>query len=52
MLIDAPPGQDQVVIGRAAVAAACQAQEGRTGSKFWVLEQADIVQYGRGGWSN
>ncbi|RAQ45640.1 protein fmp52 [Aspergillus flavus] len=35
-------GQDQTVIGRAAVAAARMAEEGKAPSKYWVLEQADI----------
>lgn len=43
-------GQDQKIIGRAAVAAASLAQEGKAPSKFWVLEQADIVKYGRDEW--
>ncbi|KAI9775506.1 MAG: hypothetical protein M1839_001047 [Geoglossum umbratile] len=43
-------GQDQKVIGRAAVAAARLAQEGKAPSKYWVLEQADIVKYGRDDW--
>ncbi|KAL8690763.1 MAG: hypothetical protein Q9218_003867 [Villophora microphyllina] len=37
-------GQDQRIIGRAAVAAARIAQEGKAPSKFWVLEQADVVK--------
>lgn len=43
-------GQDQKVIGRAAVAAVRLAQEGKAPSKYWVLEQADIVKYGRDEW--
>ncbi|KAI9768825.1 MAG: hypothetical protein M1840_004639 [Geoglossum simile] len=43
-------GQDQKIIGRAAVAAARLAQEGKAPSKYWVLEQADIVKYGRDEW--
>ncbi|KOC09284.1 hypothetical protein AFLA70_39g003950 [Aspergillus flavus AF70] len=43
-------GQDQTVIGRAAVAAARMAEEGKAPSKYWVLEQADIVRLGRDEW--
>lgn len=43
-------GQDQKIIGRAAVAAARLVQEGKVPSKYWVLEQADIVRYGRDEW--
>lgn len=43
-------GQDQKVIGRAAVAAAKLAQEGKAPSKYWVLEQADVVRLGRTEW--
>lgn len=43
-------GQDQKIIARAAVAAVRLAQEGKTPSKYWVLEQADIVKYGRDDW--
>ncbi|KAL9584367.1 MAG: hypothetical protein Q9203_004688 [Teloschistes exilis] len=43
-------GQDQKIIGRAAVAAVCLAHEGKAPSKYWVLEQADIVKYGRNEW--
>ncbi|GIZ49381.1 hypothetical protein CKM354_001241100 [Cercospora kikuchii] len=43
-------GQDQKIIGRAAVAAAKLAQEGKAPSKYWVLEQADVVKYGRDEW--
>jgi uncharacterized protein YbjT (DUF2867 family) len=43
-------GQDQRIIGRAAVAAACLAQDGKAPSKYWVLEQADVVKYGRDEW--
>ncbi|KAF7595191.1 hypothetical protein BBP40_006935 [Aspergillus hancockii] len=42
--------QDQTVIGRAAVAAARLAEEGNAPSKYWVLEQADIVKLGRDEW--
>lgn len=47
-LIDA--GQDQTVIGRAAVAAARMSEEGRAPSKFWVVESSDILKYGRDEW--
>ena len=46
----ATPGQDQTVIGRAAVAAARIAEEGKAPEKFWVVEQADIVRLGRTEW--
>lgn len=42
--------QDQTIIGRAAVAAARMAEEGKAPSKYWVLEQADIVKLGRDEW--
>ncbi|KAJ6181149.1 hypothetical protein N7519_011610 [Penicillium mononematosum] len=43
-------GQNQATIGRAAVAAARMAEEGKAPSKYWVLEQADIVRLGRDEW--
>jgi len=43
-------GQDQSTIGRAAVAAARMAEEGKASSRYWVLEQADIVRLGRDQW--
>ncbi|KAI1453188.1 NAD(P)-binding protein [Annulohypoxylon moriforme] len=43
-------GQDSEVIGRAAVHAAVLAAEGKAPSKYWVLEQADIVRLGRDEW--
>jgi hypothetical protein len=43
-------GQDQKIIGRAAVAAVQLAQDGKAPSKYWALEQADIVKYGRDEW--
>ena len=43
-------GQDQTVIGRAAVAAARMAEEETAPSKYWVLEQADILKFGRDEW--
>ncbi|KAJ5128593.1 NAD(P)-binding protein [Penicillium atrosanguineum] len=45
-------GQDQTTIGRAAVAAARMAEEGNAPSKYWVLEQADIVRLGRDEWKD
>ena len=44
-------GQDQRIIGRAAVAAARMAEEGKAPSKYWVVEQADIVKFGRDEWT-
>lgn len=43
-------GQDQRVIGRAAVAAARAAEEGKAPSKFWCVEQAEILKLGRDEW--
>ncbi|EFY89704.1 hypothetical protein J3459_006267 [Metarhizium acridum] len=43
-------GQDQAVIGRAAVSAAAAANDGKAPSKYWVVEQADIVRLGRDQW--
>jgi nucleoside-diphosphate-sugar epimerase len=43
-------GQEADVIARAAVAAARIAEEGKAPSKFWVLEQGDIVRLGRTEW--
>ncbi|EDN02494.1 NAD dependent epimerase/dehydratase [Histoplasma capsulatum] len=43
-------GQDQAIIGRAAVAAARMAEEGKAPSKYWVVNMADIVKYGRDEW--
>ncbi|KAI0888052.1 NAD(P)-binding protein [Annulohypoxylon maeteangense] len=40
-------GQESEVIARAAVRAAVLAAEGKAPSKYWVLEQADIVKLGR-----
>lgn len=45
-----PTGQDQAIIGRAAVAAARMAEEGKAPSKYWVVNMADIVKYGRDEW--
>lgn len=38
------------MIGRTAVAAARMVEEGKAPSKYWVLEQADIVKLGRDEW--
>ena len=43
-------GQHMEIIGRAAVAAARLVQEGKAPAKYWVLEQADVVKYGRSEW--
>jgi len=43
-------GQEAEVIARAAVAAARIAKEGKAPSRYWVLEQADIVRLGRTEW--
>ncbi|KGO70608.1 hypothetical protein PITC_052020 [Penicillium italicum] len=43
-------GQNQTTIGKAAVAAARMVEEGKAPSKYWVLEQADIVRLGRDEW--
>lgn len=40
-------GQDADIIARAAVNAALLAKEGKAPSKYWVLEQADVVRLGR-----
>ncbi|KAK9424166.1 putative Protein FMP52 [Seiridium unicorne] len=40
-------GQDANIIARAAVNAALLAKEGKAPSKYWVLEQADVVRLGR-----
>ncbi|KAI2621319.1 NAD(P)-binding protein [Xylaria nigripes] len=45
-------GQEGVVVGRAAVRAAMLAAEGKAPSKYWVLEQGDIVRLGRDEWKN
>lgn len=44
-------GQEAEVIGRAAVRASILAAEGKAPSKYWVLEQADIVKLGRDEWN-
>ncbi len=43
-------GQEADVIGRAAVHAMIIAREGNAPSKYWVLEQADVVRLGRDEW--
>lgn len=43
-------GQDQVHIGRAAVAAARAAEEGKAPSKYWTVEGAEILKLGRDEW--
>ncbi|OOF91393.1 hypothetical protein ASPCADRAFT_134399 [Aspergillus carbonarius ITEM 5010] len=43
-------GQDQTIIGRAAVAAARMAEEGNAPSRYWVVEMTDIVKLGRDEW--
>ncbi|EED16311.1 conserved hypothetical protein [Talaromyces stipitatus ATCC 10500] len=43
-------GQDQTVIGRAAVAAARIAEEGKAPSRYWVVEMGDIIKLGRDEW--
>lgn len=43
-------GQDQTFIGRAAVVAARKVEEGQAPSKFWVVEAADILKFGRDEW--
>lgn len=45
-------GQDHDVIARAAVRAAQLVAEGKAPSKYWVLEQADIVRLGRTEWED
>ncbi|KAI1848802.1 hypothetical protein JX266_005230 [Neoarthrinium moseri] len=53
-IVDAMPGmfkdkigQHASVIGRAAVNAAVLAQQGKAPSKYWVIEQADVLKLGR-----
>ncbi|GAB7355294.1 hypothetical protein MBLNU459_g5832t1 [Dothideomycetes sp. NU459] len=53
MVLGANPyraGQDQSIIGRAAAATARMAQEGKAPSSYWVVEQSDIVRFGRDEW--
>lgn len=45
-------GQDQRIIGRAAVAAARLAEEGKAPSKYWVVESNDILRLGRDEWKD
>jgi uncharacterized protein YbjT (DUF2867 family) len=40
-------GQEADVIARAAVQAALLAKEGKAPSKYWILEGADIIKFGR-----
>jgi uncharacterized protein YbjT (DUF2867 family) len=40
-------GQDVNIIARAAVNAALLARDGKAPSKYWILEQADVVRLGR-----
>lgn len=44
-------GQMQDVIAKAAVSAALTAEQGKAPSKYWVIEQADVVKYGRTEWT-
>lgn len=43
-------GQEAEVIARAAVRAAQLVEEGKAPSKYWILEQADIIRLGRTEW--
>lgn len=43
-------GQDQLYIGRAAVAAAETAERGQAPGKYWVVESGDILKLGRDEW--
>jgi len=43
-------GQDQSIIGRAAVATARMVEEGKAPSKYWVVKQSDVVKFGRDEW--
>ncbi|RWA04916.1 hypothetical protein EKO27_g10185 [Xylaria grammica] len=43
--------QDGQVVARAAVKAAILAAEGKAPSKYWVIEQSDIVKLGRDEWN-
>jgi hypothetical protein len=43
-------GQDQKIIARATVAAVKLANEGKAPSKYWILEQADVVRLGKTEW--
>jgi hypothetical protein len=45
-------GQDQTIIGRAAVVAAQTAEEGKAPSKYWILEASDILRLGRDEWKD
>jgi uncharacterized protein YbjT (DUF2867 family) len=43
--------QEDQVVARAAVKAALLAAEGKAPSKYWILEQSDIVRLGRDEWN-
>ncbi|KAF5844441.1 hypothetical protein GGP41_001440 [Bipolaris sorokiniana] len=43
---------DQKILGQAAVNAARIARKDKTPSKYWVLEQAEIIKYGRDEWKD
>lgn len=43
-------GSDQLYIGRSAVVAAQMAEEGKAPSKFWIIENADVLKMGRDEW--
>ena len=45
-------GVDQKILGQAAVNAARIARKDKTPSKYWVLEQAEIIKYGRDEWKD
>lgn len=40
-------GQDQQVIARAAVVTARMTAEGKAPSKYWIVDAADVIKYGR-----
>ncbi|KAI1122635.1 NAD(P)-binding protein [Nemania abortiva] len=43
--------QEDQIVARAAVKAAALAAEGKAPSKYWILEQSDIVRLGRDEWN-
>ncbi|TVY84642.1 Mitochondrial protein fmp52-2 [Lachnellula suecica] len=43
-------GQNRTIIARSAVAAAQLVGEGKAPSSFWILEQADVLKFGRDEW--
>ncbi|PSS03448.1 hypothetical protein BD289DRAFT_449543 [Coniella lustricola] len=43
-------GSDQLYIGRSAVVAARLAEEGKAPSKYWIIENADVLKMGRDEW--